>query len=67
MTANQRAHWSAMVDLYTWEVETRRRLPTYAARIAEIERAGGVVDLETGEVFYPKGEEEREPDSVPEL
>lgn len=64
MTNDQRAHWSAIADLYTWEVETRGRLPTYAARIVEIERAGGVVDLETGEVFYPKGEEEREPDIV---
>ena len=67
MTDGRRAVWAAIADLYTWEVETGERLPTYAARIAEIERAGGVVDLETGEVFYPKGEEEREPDSVPEL
>ena len=67
MDAKQNAHWQAISDLYSWEVETGEKLPMYAARIAEIERAGGVVDLETGEILYPKGEEEREPDSVPEL
>ena len=67
MNANQNAMWQTISDLYTWEVETGKKLPTYAAKIAEIERADGIVDLETGKVFYPKGEEEREPDPVPQL
>lgn len=67
MNANQNAMWQTISDLYTWEVETGKKLPTYAAKIAEIERAGGVVDLETGEVFYPKNEEQREPAAISEL
>ena len=66
MNANHNDVWEAIADLYTWEVETGGRLPTYAAKIVEIERAGGIVDLTTGEIFYPK-ETQREPDSVSQL
>ena len=44
-------------ELYVWESMTGKKLPLYANTIADIEMAGGVVDLETGEVFYPKDEE----------
>jgi len=40
-------------DLYRWENEEHKVLPMYALHIAEIEQAGGIVDLETGEIFYP--------------
>ena len=46
-------------ELYVWESMTGKKLPLYANTIADIEMAGGVVDLETGEVFYPKGEGRR--------
>jgi len=53
-----------MADVYEWEIETQRALPMTAYRIADIEMVGGVVDLETAEVFYPK---EKASDPVFEL
>lgn len=52
-----------LADLYPWETETGKRLPMYSNRIVDIEEAGGIVDLTTGEIFYPK-ETQREPDIV---
>lgn len=45
--------WRAIADLYEWEIETGLALPGYAGRIVDVEMAGGVVDLLTGEVSYP--------------
>ena len=40
-------------DLQEWEAETGRTLPYLAHRIAELEMAGAIVDLETGAVSWP--------------
>ena len=52
--------------LTDWEMETHKQLPMKARRIADIELAGGIVDLETGEILYPK-QTETKPDAAPQL
>jgi len=42
---------TATDDMLDWEEETDNLLPMDAAKIAELEKQGYIVDLESGEVF----------------
>ena len=52
--------------LAKWAAEEGKELPISAGRIADIELAGGIVDLETGEILYLKPTETK-PDASPQL
>jgi hypothetical protein len=46
----QPARLAIITDLYGWEIDEGKTLPVYAGQFANIEEAGNVVDLETGDV-----------------